>query len=110
MLACAREGVADFADSRRGPDDQQRAIAGERTVIFEFRRELKPAARNARSMPSLLRDESHRFGPRDRFPGLVARDLAIVAIGHETREVGLAKSPEDQARRFETGEGPCVHE
>src|SRR5271167_3191507 len=110
MLACAREGVADFADSRRGPDDQQRAIAGEHATRFEFRRELKPAARNSRPMPPLLRDESYGFGPRDRFPGLVTRDLAIVAIGHEAREVGFAKSPEDQARRFETGEGPCVHE
>src|SRR5271163_3270313 len=107
MLTCAREGVADFTDSRRGPDDEQRAIAGEHAACFEFRRELKPSARNARPMPPLLRDESHGFGPRDRFPRLVARDLAIVSIGHEAHEVGLAKSPEDQARRFETDEGSC---
>src|SRR5271165_1592290 len=98
MLTCAREGVADFADSRRGPDDQQRAIAGECAARFEFRRELEPSARNARPMPPLLRDESHGFGTRDRFPGLIARNLAIVAISHEAREVGLAKSPEYQAR------------
>src|SRR5258708_2965254 len=43
VLVCASEGVADFSDSRRRPDNQQRAIADVRSSRFEFGGELKPS-------------------------------------------------------------------
>src|ERR1700722_4142923 len=109
VLVCGRKGIADFSDSRRRPDNQQRAIAGQHAALPDFRGELKPLAGNPGTMTALLRDELHRFDPRDRFPRLVARDVAIVSIGHETREVRIAKAPQSQARSFQAGEGSWVH-
>src|SRR5260370_31131287 len=62
VLVGGRKGIANFPDSRRRADNQQRAIAGQRTALSDFSGELKPLARHTGAMPALLRDELHRFG------------------------------------------------
>src|SRR5579862_3748832 len=68
VLVCRREGVADFSDAGRRPDNEQCAIAGEGSARFDFGGELKPFAGNPGTMAALLSDEFRRFGSGDRFP------------------------------------------
>ncbi len=109
-LICARERIAYLADARRRFEDQQRAVAGKDTIALIFRGELKPLPCDTGPMPALLRDEFLRVAPRDRFPRLVARDLGIVSIRHEAREVGVAKLPENQPLGFDRYETLRLHE
>src|SRR5580700_494711 len=36
VLVCGRKGIANFCDSRRRPDNQQRAIAGQLAALSDF--------------------------------------------------------------------------